>query len=142
MNKLEDVKEYISKHGLDSKDSSYEVLYPRQYLCAYIKHTFGRSLKDIRDIFNYVSHASVIGSINKHYDLMSIRDNKYAEYTSAVSDLFPFKDSVLDVDRSYVYRVTLGYHDKIILGSLVGMGTGIENIINEIVRDKINELKQ
>jgi hypothetical protein len=72
--------------------------------------------------------------------MIEINDTVYLLAISEVMDLFPFGESFLEKNMVFVYNVKLKLNENRVLDDY-GEGTDIVEVIDNIIKDKIESLK-
>ena len=137
---IENVKRYIEENELNVKNRKYEVVAKKQYLCAYLRHKYNMTYHDIKDMFNYGTHVTARHGVIRHETMIEINDTVYLLAISEVMDLFPFGESFLEKNMVFVYNIKLKLKEKRVLDDY-GEGTDIVEVIDNIIKDKIESLK-
>lgn len=83
---MEQIRKYISDHGLDKVSRDRYLVYNRCYMFAYLRNTYNKTYQSIGRLFNR-DHATVIHGL-KIYDLF--KDDKYfRSITEEIEQEFP-----------------------------------------------------
>lgn len=117
---INEVKEVISREGLDKKDRRRHIVHARFYLMNLLrKHEV--KLKSIGELFN-MHHATVVHGINQYQDLKQMKDRLLDEDTRHLQAIFEgrYKEPVFSVYYDVCNAVTR--HDFKVIQSRMEQG--------------------